>query len=191
MRAPLVLVVAAVVKENPKVPDIEQIVAAGAAAQNMLVAAHALGLGGFWRTGATAYDGIYLALAGQEGAVLLTALYLSRTVSLTVAGLAAIGILAPSIASGDTSGQMIPALLIAAALLAMSAAVHEVVGRIRRDASATERKALELEAREERFRITVETAQVGLAPSCGAIGVWPAYADLAVLWMSGEQMLRT
>jgi PAS domain S-box-containing protein len=97
------------------------------------------------------------------GAVLLTALYLSRAVSLTVAGLAAIGILAPSIASGDTSGQMVPALLLAAALLVMSAAVHEVVGRIRRDASATERKALELEAREERLRITVETAQVGLA----------------------------
>ncbi len=56
MRAPLVLVVAAAVKENPKVPDIEQIVAAGAAAQNILVAAHALGLGGFWRTGANAYD---------------------------------------------------------------------------------------------------------------------------------------
>jgi nitroreductase len=56
LRAPLVVVVAAAVKENPKVPDIEQVVAAGAAAQNMLVAAHALGLGGFWRTGATAYD---------------------------------------------------------------------------------------------------------------------------------------
>jgi len=56
LRAPLVVVVAAAIKENPKVPDIEQVVAAGAAAQNMLVAAHALGLGGFWRTGATAYD---------------------------------------------------------------------------------------------------------------------------------------
>ncbi|HXP77646.1 MAG TPA: nitroreductase [Stellaceae bacterium] len=56
LRAPLVVVVAAAVKENPKVPDVEQVVAAGAAAQNMLVAAHALGLGGFWRTGAAAYD---------------------------------------------------------------------------------------------------------------------------------------
>jgi len=56
LRAPLVVVVAAAVKDNPKVPDIEQVVAAGAAAQNMLVAAHAMGLGGFWRTGATAYD---------------------------------------------------------------------------------------------------------------------------------------
>jgi nitroreductase len=56
MRAPLIVVVAAAVKENPKVPEVEQIVAAGAAAQNMLVAAHAFGLGGFWRTGAIAYD---------------------------------------------------------------------------------------------------------------------------------------
>jgi nitroreductase len=56
LRAPLVVVVAAALQKNPKVPEIEQVVAAGAAAQNMLVAAHALGLGGFWRTGATAYD---------------------------------------------------------------------------------------------------------------------------------------
>jgi len=56
LRAPLVVVAAAALKENPKVPDVEQIVAVGAAAQNMLVAAHALGLGGFWRTGTTAYD---------------------------------------------------------------------------------------------------------------------------------------
>ena len=32
MRAPLIVVVAAAVKENPKVPEVEQIVAAGAAA---------------------------------------------------------------------------------------------------------------------------------------------------------------
>ena len=56
LRAPLVVVAAAAVTESPKVPDIEQIVAVGAAVQNMLVAAHAMGLGGFWRTGANAYD---------------------------------------------------------------------------------------------------------------------------------------
>jgi nitroreductase len=56
LRAPLVIVVVAAVKTNPKVPDVEQIVAVGAAAQNMLLAAHALGFGGFWRTGAIAYD---------------------------------------------------------------------------------------------------------------------------------------
>ncbi len=57
LRAPVIVVVAAVIRENPKVPGVEQMVAAGAAAQNMLVAAHAMGLGGFWRTGPFAYDG--------------------------------------------------------------------------------------------------------------------------------------
>ena len=56
LRAPLIIVVAAAVRANTKVPVTEQIVSAGAAAQNMLVAAHALGFGGFWRTGDAAYD---------------------------------------------------------------------------------------------------------------------------------------
>ncbi|HZS83915.1 MAG TPA: nitroreductase [Stellaceae bacterium] len=56
MRAPMILAIAAATQDNPKVPEIEQIVAVGAAAQNILVAAHAMGLGGFWRTGAPAYD---------------------------------------------------------------------------------------------------------------------------------------
>ena len=56
LRAPLIVVVAAKLREHRGVPAVEQIVAAGAAAQNMLVAAHALGFGGFWRTGAAAYD---------------------------------------------------------------------------------------------------------------------------------------
>ena len=56
LRAPLIVVVVASVQSNAKVPEIEQLVAVGAAAQNMLVAAYALGFGGFWRTGAIAYD---------------------------------------------------------------------------------------------------------------------------------------
>ena len=56
MRAPVIIVAAAVIRENPKVPAVEQTVAVGAAAQNMLLAAHAMGLGGFWRTGPVAYD---------------------------------------------------------------------------------------------------------------------------------------
>jgi nitroreductase len=55
-RAPLIVVLSAEVQPNPKVPDIEQVIAAGAAAQNILLAAHALGFGAFWRTGAPAYD---------------------------------------------------------------------------------------------------------------------------------------
>jgi nitroreductase len=56
LRAPLIVVVAATVRPTAKVPDVEQVVSAGAAAQNILVAAHALGFGGFWRTGPPAYD---------------------------------------------------------------------------------------------------------------------------------------
>ena len=56
LRAPLIVVVAASPIESRKVPDIEQILAAGAAAQNMQLAAHALGFGALWRTGAPAYD---------------------------------------------------------------------------------------------------------------------------------------
>ena len=56
LRAPLLLVAAAAISDNPKVPEIEQIVAVGAAVENLLLAAHALGYGGFWRTGPAAYD---------------------------------------------------------------------------------------------------------------------------------------
>ena len=56
LRAPLIIIVAARIQGSLKVPPIEQIIAAGAAAQNILVANHALGFGGFWRTGPAAYD---------------------------------------------------------------------------------------------------------------------------------------
>jgi nitroreductase len=56
LRAPLILVAAARPIASPKIPAVEQIVAVGAAAQNILLAAHALGFGAMWRTGAPAYD---------------------------------------------------------------------------------------------------------------------------------------
>lgn len=56
LRAPLVIVVIAVVKPHPKVPGVEQVVSAGAAVQNMITAAYALGTGAFWRTGEMAYN---------------------------------------------------------------------------------------------------------------------------------------
>ena len=55
LRAPLVIVLVARVAEQPKVPEIEQLLATACAAQNMLLAAHALGFGGIWRTGAVTY----------------------------------------------------------------------------------------------------------------------------------------
>ncbi len=54
-RAPLLVVAIAQTSQHPKVPQIEQVVAAGAAVQNMLNAAFALGVGAYWRTGPMAY----------------------------------------------------------------------------------------------------------------------------------------
>lgn len=56
LRAPLIIVVSAVVQPHPKVPAIEQVLAAGAAAQNILLALHARGFAAMWRTGGPAYD---------------------------------------------------------------------------------------------------------------------------------------
>lgn len=54
-RAPMIIVVIASCTANPKVPEVEQIISAGAAAQNMITAAYALGIGAIWKTGAMAY----------------------------------------------------------------------------------------------------------------------------------------
>ncbi len=56
LRAPLMVVVAASLIEGHKIPVIEQVLAAGAAAQNLVLAAHAMGFGAMWRTGDPAYD---------------------------------------------------------------------------------------------------------------------------------------
>jgi len=55
LRAPLIVVLAASLSDHPKVPEIEQLLSVACAAQNMLLAAHALGFGGIWRTGPVTY----------------------------------------------------------------------------------------------------------------------------------------
>lgn len=55
MRAPTIIAVAAKIIKS-KIPEIEQVAAVSAAAQNMFLAAHALGYGAMWKTGAAAYD---------------------------------------------------------------------------------------------------------------------------------------
>ncbi|MBI2169419.1 MAG: nitroreductase [Actinobacteria bacterium] len=55
-RAPMVVVVCAVRRPSEKIPWVEQRDAAVAAAQNVLLAATALGYGSMWRTGDPAYD---------------------------------------------------------------------------------------------------------------------------------------
>ncbi len=57
LRSPLIIAVCAeVVEGNPKVPVVEQIVTVGAAAQNMLNAAHAMGYAAIMLTGKNAHD---------------------------------------------------------------------------------------------------------------------------------------
>jgi nitroreductase len=55
-RAPLIIVVGAELRTGHKVPEIEQVVAAGAAAHAILLTLHARGYSGMWRTGTAAYD---------------------------------------------------------------------------------------------------------------------------------------
>jgi len=55
-RAPMVVVAIAQAQEHTKVPVSEQLLATGAAVQNMITAAFALGVGAYWRTGPLAYS---------------------------------------------------------------------------------------------------------------------------------------
>ena len=55
-RAPMVIVLAADIKEHHKVPEIEQIISLGASAQNILLGLHDLGYSAIWRTGKMAFN---------------------------------------------------------------------------------------------------------------------------------------
>ena len=55
-RAPLVIAVISSVTENHKIPEWEQILSAGAACQNLLIAASAMGFGAQWLTEWYAFD---------------------------------------------------------------------------------------------------------------------------------------
>jgi nitroreductase len=66
LRSPTLIVVGCTVRENPKVPEIEQVIAAGAAAENLFLAAHDLGYGVMWKTGAAAYDPDVKAVVGLK-----------------------------------------------------------------------------------------------------------------------------
>jgi nitroreductase len=68
LRAPLVVVVAASLVEGHNIPVVEQMLATGAAAQNILLAAHAMGFGAWWRTGDGAYDALVKEALGLKQA---------------------------------------------------------------------------------------------------------------------------
>lgn len=79
-RAPLVLVVCAVRRDDPKIPWEEQFAAAAAAAENALIAATALGYGSMWRTGDPAYDpAIKAALGIEESDAIVGFLYMGSS----------------------------------------------------------------------------------------------------------------
>lgn len=81
-RAPMIIVVIATCQANPKVPEIEQVVSAGAAAQNMITAAYALGLGAIWKTGAMAYHReVIRGLGLQENEQIIGYLYIGTPTS--------------------------------------------------------------------------------------------------------------
>jgi nitroreductase len=66
LRSPTIVVAGCAVRENLKVPEIEQVIAVGAAVQNLFLAAHALGYGVMWKTGAAAYDADVKAVVGLK-----------------------------------------------------------------------------------------------------------------------------
>ena len=97
LRAPVLIAVGVDKPGIPKAIEIENVCAAAAAVQNMLLAAHALGLASMWRTGTAAYDPdvktflgfapdqhvigfVYIGYAASEPAPLSRPSYEDRTV---------------------------------------------------------------------------------------------------------------
>ena len=68
LRAPLILVVAAHVAEQAKIPRIEQELSCAAAAHAIMLAAVALGFNAMWKTGGAAYDAQVKEALGLEAA---------------------------------------------------------------------------------------------------------------------------
>lgn len=69
LRAPLLIIAISSPKHHAKVPELEQDMSCAVAVGNMLIAAHAMGLGAVWRTGELATDALVregLGLTAQE-----------------------------------------------------------------------------------------------------------------------------
>jgi PAS domain S-box-containing protein len=95
--------------------------------------------------------------------ILLTALQLSRLESLATAVLAAIAILIPSVVGGGLPSDFTPAVLLAIVLLVAAVAITEVVRQVRDSSAQAQRQADDIAASEERLRLMLEAAMVGLA----------------------------
>ncbi len=123
--------------------------------------------------------------------ILLTALQLSRLESLATAFLAAIAILIPSVVGGGSVGDIAPALLLAIVLLVAAVAITEVVRQVRETADKANRQTEEIAASEERLRLMLEAAMVGLAIVDGE-GRWLQVNDRlgTILGRPREELLQ-
>jgi nitroreductase len=78
-RSPCIVAVAAKLVKGHKIPEIEQIASASAAAQTILLATNALGYGAVWKTGAPAYDNfVKTSLGLKEEDEILGFLYIGK-----------------------------------------------------------------------------------------------------------------
>lgn len=79
LRAPLVIVTISCAVEHPKIPVLEQDIAAGCATHAMLLAAHAQGIGAVWRTGPMATHPLVMTGLGvQAPEKVLAMLYIGQ-----------------------------------------------------------------------------------------------------------------
>jgi nitroreductase len=82
LRAPVVIAVAVQPSPDARIPEVEELAAGAAAVQNLLLAAHALGLGAIWRTGEPCYHPTIRTFFGlDERARLLGFVYLGYPVA--------------------------------------------------------------------------------------------------------------
>lgn len=86
LRAPVILLCICSLKDEPKVPREEQLITAGLATYTLLMAANALGYGGYWRTGqAAGHTELSQELGLQTHESLVGYLYLGTPASQTAA----------------------------------------------------------------------------------------------------------
>ena len=84
LRAPLIVVVVATLIESQKIPEIEQMLCAGAVAHNILLGANAMGFGSVWLTGDNAYDdGVCQELGLAENEKIIGFMYLGSVTGKT------------------------------------------------------------------------------------------------------------
>ena len=79
LRAPTLLSVIFCPQDHEKIPDAEQLVTAGCAAQLIITAAHMLGIGAIWRTGNAIYSAEVSRMLGlKENEQVVAMIYLGR-----------------------------------------------------------------------------------------------------------------